>query len=90
MRKYEELTKATAVLRSNVDRMEQCSREFPVMIQTCINYLTEYRSVAAATADREREAGFRYGDCNSRSYELSGPGSGAGGCTGKGDVGPAC
>ena len=43
-RKYEALTQATAELRSNIERMDQCSREFEVMIQNCINCLTEYRS----------------------------------------------
>ena len=43
MRKYETLMKATAELRRNTDKMEQCSTDFADMMQTCINYLTEYR-----------------------------------------------
>ena len=36
--------KAAAELRSNVDKMEQCSREFAETMQTCIDYLVEYRT----------------------------------------------
>ena len=43
-RKRETLTRATAELRSNVDKMEQCSTEFADMMQTCINSLIEYRT----------------------------------------------
>ena len=40
-RKYEALTKAAAELRSNVDRLDQCSREFEELMQHCIQYLTQ-------------------------------------------------
>jgi len=43
-RKYETLTKAAAELRSNIDKMEQCSICFGDMMQKCINYLIEYRT----------------------------------------------
>ena len=43
-RKIETLTKATAELRKNVERVEKCCSEFSDMMQNCINYLTEYRN----------------------------------------------
>ena len=43
-RRSEALSKAATELRSNLDRMEQCSSEFGEMMQNCINFLTEYRS----------------------------------------------
>ena len=43
-RKYDALTKVTAELRKNLDKMEQCSTDFADMVQTCIHYLEEYRS----------------------------------------------
>ena len=43
-RRYETLTKASAELRSNVAKMEQCSREFSDMMQHCINSLVEHRT----------------------------------------------
>lgn len=42
--KHEALAKAAAELRSNIDRMEQCSSEFADMMHNCINYLIEYRT----------------------------------------------
>ena len=43
-RKNEALTKVAAEFRRNIERMEQCSSEFADMVQTCINYLAEYRT----------------------------------------------
>lgn len=43
-RKGEALTRAAAELRANITQIEQCSAEFSDLIQSCINYLTEYRS----------------------------------------------
>ena len=54
-RKYQALTKAAAELRLNVDRMEQCSREFTNLLQNCINYLTEYRTWWAQRLHAEKE-----------------------------------
>ena len=43
-RRNEALMKATAELRSSVDRMEQCSKEFTDLMQCCIDYLIKYRT----------------------------------------------
>ena len=56
MRKYEALTKAATELRSNVERMEQCSRDFAKMMQNCINYVTEYRDWWLQQLQTEKEA----------------------------------
>lgn len=55
LRKNEALEKGAAALRSNLDRMEQCSCEFDGMIQKCIDSLTEYRSSWQAQLQVERE-----------------------------------
>ena len=55
MRKNDTLTKAAAELRRNVDRMEQCSRDFADMMQKCINYLIEYRSWGLQKLHTEKE-----------------------------------
>ena len=54
-RRYEALIRTTAELRSNVDRMEQCSREFGDMMQKCINYLVEYRTWWLQQLQTEKE-----------------------------------
>lgn len=42
--KYESLVKGADMLRRNVEQIDQFSREFDDLVQTCVNYLAEYRA----------------------------------------------
>lgn len=44
MRKFEALKLGETELRRNVERIEQYCLEFEDLLQTCIQYLAEYRS----------------------------------------------
>lgn len=38
------MEKGIAELRKNLEKIDQVSHEFEDLIETCVNYLTEYRS----------------------------------------------
>ena len=54
-RRSKTITKATVELRKNIERLEQCHREFADMMQKCIAFLTEYRELWLQRLQLEKE-----------------------------------
>jgi hypothetical protein len=55
MKKSEALEKGVTELRKNLDRLEQFSVEFDAAIETCIEYLSEYRRGTQQRLQIEKE-----------------------------------